>query len=350
MRKFWRWFPFMMVYLLHGVDVAAQTINPDKVVPSFVYHRFGDDRYPSTNISTFNFEAHLKFLSKQGFRSLTVSEATAYLKSPGPVEKVVCLTVDDGFQSFMDNGFPLLQKYGLTATLFINTASVGLNDYLDWDALDSLQKAGIEIGNHSHSHDYFVNDQSRVRQFNFAADINKSQQLMDSLLHRPAKVFAYPYGEFDDDLKRAVTDAGFTAAVAQSSGIMHPEADFFQLPRFPMSDRYGKIASFINKLTMSPIKVFKVETIDYGYNGSPDNPRLIIHFPQEDLNMRGVQSFAQGEPCTKSIRIDKDGNAQLTIKSKKALTSRRTLYTITVPDNDGNWHWFSYTWVRKDVK
>ncbi len=341
---------FIFSFFLNGQALQAQRKKKEKIVPSFVYHRFGDKRYPSTNISKIKFEAHLKYLQKEGYTGVTLSEALDYLKNRGPQKKLVCLTVDDGFQSFYDHAFPLLQQYGFTATVFINTSSIDGADYMDWEVLREIQAAGFELGNHSHSHDYFLNDSSEMRLEHFASDLLQAQSLMDSLLGKRPAVYAYPYGEYDDSLKSVVAQSGIQAAAAQSSGIMHSGSDFYALPRFPMSDQYGHIGAFVEKLGMRPIKVYEVETIAKGYNGSPDNPRLVIKFPLEDLRIQGVQCFARGQRCTKSVRIDKDNNVQLTIKSKTPLTSRRSLYTITIPDHEGNWHWFSYTWVMTDRK
>ena len=331
-------------------EKATADASPDKHVPAFVYHRFGDNRYPSTNISNKNFEAQLKYLSTNGYISLTFSEAHEYLQNRSKPIKAVCLTVDDGFKSFLENGLPLLQKYGMKATVFVNTETVGSSDFMTWDELRQLVAAGIEIGNHSHSHDYYLNDTTATRMADFKADLIKAQQLLTESLDIEPVSFAYPYGEFDMDMEQVVREMGFKAAAIQSSGVMHSAMNPLQSPRFPMSDRYGKMGSFIEKVTMLPLKVNEVETIATGYNGSEDNPRVIFRFSEKGLSLPSLQCFTQGKPCTKSIRIDKEGNVQLTVKSKEKLTARRTLYTITVSDEKGKWHWYSHTWVIPSIK
>lgn len=344
----------LLIFLL-GFTQSAEALltsnlaQNDKSVPAFVYHRFGDDRYPSTNISIENFEAHLQYLQREGYKTLTFKESIDYLKSGKKPEKVVCLTIDDGYKSFVENGLPLLIKYGFKATLFVNTETIGSSDYMDWDDLKQAADAGIEIGNHSHSHDYFLNDSTASGLESYAADLMKSQSLIEQNLGFRPQTFAYPYGEFDDSLKRVTKEAGFIAAAAQSSGVMHSEMDVFQCPRFPMSDRYAKIGSFIEKVTMLPLKVTAVETVSKGYYGSPTSPRVIFRFDQTGLNIQAIQCFAQGERCSKSVRINRDGNVQLTVKSQVELTSRRTLFTITIPDDQGRWHWYSYTWVNTAI-
>lgn len=330
--------------------IADQRKTVQKIVPTFVYHRFGDDRYPSTNISNDAFESHLKHLKDNGYQTLTFSESISYLKSRKKAQKVVCITIDDGFKSFIENGLPLLKSYGFTATIFVNTASIGNPDYLDWEELKVLNEAGIEIGNHSDSHAYFLSDTVDTARAQFRADLMKSQALLEKNLGTTPTAFAYPYGEFDEQMKTIVQETGFVGAAAQSSGVNNSFGDFFQVPRFPMSDRYGQIGSFMEKLGMLPILVKEVSAIKTGYSGTPDNPRILFKFDEANLNVEQLQCFVQGKRCSKSLRILRGGKIQLSVKSKQPLTSRRSLYTITVPDNEGKWHWYSYTWVIPSMK
>ncbi|MCE7995360.1 MAG: polysaccharide deacetylase family protein [Roseivirga sp.] len=331
-------------------SVPIQKSSVQKIVPTFVYHRFGDDRYPSTNISNGAFESHLKHLKENGYKSLSFSESIDYLQSRQKAQKVVCLTVDDGYKSFIENGLPLLRAYGFTATVFVNTASVGNPDYLDWEQLKTLKEAGIEIGNHSDSHAYFLSDSLDTERQRFGADLIKSQALIEEHLGVAPTAFAFPYGEFDEQMKTIVKGMGLKGAAAQSSGVNSSEGDFYQVPRFPMSDRYGQIGSFIEKLGMLPISVDKVEAISTGYSGTKDNPRIIFKFKESNLRVEQLQCFVQGKRCSKSLRILRGGQVQLSVKSKQVLTNRRSLYTITVPDKEGKWHWYSYTWVIPTIE
>src|SRR6218665_3190947 len=106
-----------------------------KEVICFVYHRFDDSRYPTTNVSTRDFEAHLAYLVNNNFRLVTFSQAIAYLTSDEPEQKMAVITIDDAYKSFYKNGLPLLKKYNVPATLFINTKTVGAGDYMDWASL-----------------------------------------------------------------------------------------------------------------------------------------------------------------------------------------------------------------------
>ena len=110
---------------------------------AFVYHRFGDDRYPSTNIDLDKFEAQLKYLRDNGYRVLTLSEAMSSLNSQSRAAKVAVISIDDAYNSFYANGWPLLKKYGFPATLYVNTETVGAGDFLGWQEIREVKEAGI---------------------------------------------------------------------------------------------------------------------------------------------------------------------------------------------------------------
>ena len=66
-------------------------------------------------------------------------------------------TVDDGLLSFYNNAWPILKEREIPFILFVNTREVGSFNYMNWDQILELHKSkNVEIGNHSHSHEYLV--------------------------------------------------------------------------------------------------------------------------------------------------------------------------------------------------
>lgn len=334
--------PFLVILCL---SLTTSLFAQRNEVVSLVYHRFGDDRYPSTNISLTTFEEHLKYLTKAGFKSVTFSEGLQMITADTVKGKIVSITVDDGYLSFFENGLPLLKKYGFTATLFVNTSTIGGNDYMNWDQIKETQNQGIEIGNHSDTHPYFLDVSERTSATFFKQEVESAQIEMTQELGKAPLVFAYPYGEVNEEMKPILKELGFIGAAAQNSGVIHSGSDFFQCPRFPMSESFGTLTQFKEKVEMKGLEILKAEVISTGYNGSIDKPRINLEFKEEGLFVESMQCFVQGSQCSKSIQIYKDGLVKMAIRPKTALTSRRTLFTITIPDDDGNWHWYSYLWV-----
>ena len=312
----------------------------------FVYHRFGDSRYPSTNVSINDFGAHLEYLKHNGYTVLTLSDAVKYLKTGSENKKVAVITIDDGYDTFLSGAMPLLRKYGYPATLFINTETVGSSSYLDWDELKKLSQEGVEIGNHSHSHAYFLNVQEKERVKKFKEDVSRAQALIQEHLDLEPEVFAYPYGEYSPEIRKAVEEMGFTAAAAQNSGVMHSLGDYHALPRFPMADAYATIDGFAEKAGMEPLRVKEEKP---GSVLVTENPAVLeVSFTNEDLNTATLQCFVQGGSC--DVEVLQKTPLKVKLKANGQLKRRRTLYTITIKSAEGKWHWYSHLWVRPEIR
>ena len=324
--------------------------GPRKDIVCFIYHRVGDGRYPTTNTSSKDFEAHLAYLAKNKFQVLNFSDAIDYLQSDAPAQKTAVITVDDGYASFFRNGLPLLKKYKMPATLFINTKTVGGGgDFMDWDQLKTAVASGIEIGNHTHSHDYFLNQSADTRYETFRQEIIQSQNIIEKHLVKKPVAFSYPYGEFDDKMKQIVKEAGFKAAAAQLSGVLYNGTDVFMCPRFPMAEAYSAPARFAEKAMMRALDV----TTPSAPLPLPDKrPALTLTFNGGEIQAKRLQCFAQGSPCSCRItKQDTTGLVTVSVQASAAIAGRRrTLYTLTAPGKKGGWYWYSHLWINTKVK
>lgn len=333
--------PFFLIISCSGSQQDEIWEVPQKDVVFFVYHRFGDPRFPSTNIGLDEFRGHLKYLKENNYTVMNMSDAIDYLQSSEQDKKVAVITVDDGYRSFSSGAMRLLKEFKMPATLFINTETVGSKDYLNWDELKIISEEGIEIGNHTHSHAYFLDYNKEERSRFFKEDVEKAQQLIKENLGLFPEVFAYPYGEFDPEMKEVIKKSGFHAAVAQNSGVMHSGGDFFAIPRFPMSESYA--SGFKEKAQMKPLKVIAEEpksTIVKDENP----PVLQVTFENDSLNLAQLQCFVQGGECI--VEVLQEHPLKVKVIAKSELTNRRTLYTLTVPSESGRWHWYSHLWVK----
>lgn len=321
----------------------------EKEIVSFVYHRFGDNRFPSTNIKVTDFEAHLKWLSSNQYQVLSLSDALAYLKNDSTAQHTAVITIDDGYKSFYTYGFPLLKKYKMPATLFINTETVGSGDYMTWQELAQVSKHGVEIGNHTHTHAYFLNQKQNERYKSFLDEIELAQKLISENLNLKPKVFAYPYGEFDDGFETIVKAVGFMGAAAQNSGVINKSTNLFQLPRFPMSENYAD--KFEEKASMRSIHVLSSSPKWPMIPRGKSRPTLTLTIDPKGLRTDQLQCFVQNSECELKILEQSQTELRLTITATTSiLKNRRTLYTLTVPDSLGNWHWYSHLWINPSVK
>jgi peptidoglycan/xylan/chitin deacetylase (PgdA/CDA1 family) len=322
-----------------------QQVNKDFEVVSLVYHRFGDARYPSTNTSVSVFEKHLKYLSDNGFKPYTVSELLNDTSGLADDRKKVLITIDDGFASFYENGIPLLEKYKMKATLYVNTESVGWGDYISWDQLKELMEKGVEIGSHSHRHNYFVDEPDSSRADIFEADLLKAESLFEEHLGMIPKTYVYPYGEFSAEMVEVVKDHDYLIAFAQNSGVMNNASHPYAVPRFPVAGSHVSMEQFISKVNMHPVRVGKAEQL----------PLIVASGEQIDYsieltgdNLGGpFNCFIGGKSSPQAVRRDGD---QLTFSFSVPAGRRRTPVTITTRDSDGQWYWFSRLLINPEVE
>jgi len=323
----------------------AQNTHQDNV-NFFVYHRFGEDDIPSTNISAKIFREHLRFLHENDYTVLTMGEAVKKLRSHQNIpEKTAVLTVDDGYKSFKTVAVPLLEKYGFKATVFVCTDYIGKNSYLSWDDIRSLRKKGFEFGNHSHSHDHFLNYSDPNTREQFIKDLDKTEEMFEQELGYQPDLYCYPYGEYNPDMQDILKRRGYQAAAAQKSGVVSEGSDLYALSRFPMTSTYGETGKFKTKARMKALPV--INEIPANPEIKDTNPpRLTLHVSPGKINPDNIQCFVNGRRTCKISRQD-GATLVLTIQAREPLLTRRTLYTITAPSKSGGrWHWFSHLWVN----
>jgi len=316
----------------------------------FVYHRFGDARYPSTNIPVDTFASQLEWLRSREYRVLPLGEVVRRLRSGHELpERCAVLTIDDAYRSFLTGAMPLLRQYGFPATLFVSTHPVGHGGYLRWEEIRALRDEGIEIGNHSSSHAYLLDrrkaESDEVWRRRVSEDIVRAQRVLTEKLGSPAALFAYPFGEYSPELVEIVRHLGFEGAAAQQSGVVAGEGDLFTLPRFPMGGPYATLEGFREKLAMKRLPV-RVVSPPGPVVDKEDPPTLVVEIAGEGIDLKRLRCFVQGQE-EGQIVAEGDGSGRYTVRARAPLAGRRNKYTLTAPDRNGkDWFWFSQLWVK----
>jgi len=159
---------------------------------SLMYHRFNEDKYPSTNIKMDIFKKQINIIKDKKYSFENPKDFDLNFNNPKTKKKVL-ITIDDAFSSFYNHAWPYLKENKIPFILFVSTEPVGKNGYMSWEQIKEIEKEKFAfIGNHSHSHDYLLD----LTFENFKKDINKSIEIFEKELGYNPIFFSYPFGEY----------------------------------------------------------------------------------------------------------------------------------------------------------
>ena len=166
-------------------------------------------------VSPSSFSTQMRWLSRLGYRGLSMSDLTPYLKGEKK-GKVVGITLDDGYQSNVSQALPILKNHGFSATCYVVSGRLGQHN--EWDAALGMAKAalmsgeemrtwvdaGMEVGSHTCSHA----DLNHLSLEAARHELLQSKSDLEHLLQKPVTQFCYPSGHLSQEHVALVSQAG----------------------------------------------------------------------------------------------------------------------------------------------
>ncbi|SHH55104.1 polysaccharide deacetylase family protein [Thermosipho atlanticus] len=202
----------------------------------FVYHRFDDERYPTTNTWTSELELHINLVKKLGYKIWTLKDLEEYVYGKKEEENAVIFTIDDGYKTVYTNAFPIFKKYNIPFSVFLYFKGVGKSkEYLTWEMVKEMSEWGVVFGHHSYSHDKFpsvyknMNKEEFIKYFE--SDLKKGLDIWYKHMGTSLKYYAYPYGYYNKEMIEVLKKNGFKLAFIQLSGPYNKEISPFEIPR-----------------------------------------------------------------------------------------------------------------------
>lgn len=344
-------------YVIFAVTVlvSLHTANTRALV-ILQYHHISDTTPASTSTSPARFAEHLAYLHQEGFKVIDLKTAISAIRERQlPLEKSVLITFDDGSSSLYDTALPLLKKYHYPFVVFINTDAVEQKNAhtLSWPQIMDLKKHGAAIANHSASHTHMVrkqlNESDAAWQTRINDDLATAQALIKKHTGDNYPVFAYPFGEYNNQLKALLKDLGYIA-FGQHSG---PAGNFDQqaLPRFPMGGTYGSRADFKLKLHTQPFETFTYQLVqnDITVNFDPllaiDQTQPVIAITvSRTTQLKAMNCFLSPGSKAQKTLID-ETTAYIQAIDKHPLG--RSRFNCTAPASKGHFFWHSIPFIRR---
>jgi len=308
---------------------------------SLMYHRFEENKYPSTNIKILDFKKHLEIIQKNNIKFINPKNFEMELKDNKKQRKIL-LTIDDGFLSFYENAWPILKEKKIPFILFVSTKEVGSFNYMSWDQIKKISEEDfVEIGNHSHTHEYLVDENDKTIQ----SDIQKSITIFKKKLGKNSDFFSYPFGEYSISFKNIIKSFGFKYAFGQHSGVIDDTKNFYELPRFPINEKYGELKRF-NSLTKTlPFKYKKILPEERYLHENKNPPKITIEFFENIKNLKSINCYSNEANNWRQSEIAFISDTILHVLINEKFIGERGRINCSLRDPSGFWRWLGIQFV-----
>ena len=196
-------------------------------LPALTFHSL--DRKPSgTSFAPELFNLLLQNLYKSGYTTIYLEELVTCLRNKKEFpDKSLLITFDDGCHSIFEQGFPVLQRFNMTAIVFLTVnynktkplsgrlPTIEGRTMLTWSHIKEMHKYGIEFGAHTLTH----RDLTRLPQSEIEEEILKSKSIIEDALGTEVLCFAYPFGKINDASYEIVRE-NFSSAFTDRLGLI----------------------------------------------------------------------------------------------------------------------------------
>lgn len=247
--------------LWHGGRPRSGSAPPAIVtdqLPILMYHRVAPtglctlSRYRVTPEA---FEGQLRYLHDSGFYCVGLEDWHAAVDAKRPLPgRAVLITFDDGYRDFLTHAWPLLRRYGFSATVFLVAERIGRSNswdhmyreevaLLSWEEIRHLHDEGVEFGSHSASHRPLtaLSPEEVVREG------AGSRAILARGLGSAINAFAYPYGDVDRVVQHLIGACGYIYGLSCRPGLWRFPDSLLALPRIEVSGSDG-LREFVAKI------------------------------------------------------------------------------------------------------
>ncbi len=253
---------FLQTEAFYREALLAKNIAAFHEIPVLMYHQVVEKAPAASKYNIYvtrhQLEKQFQFLQARGFEAVTFEDLMARRLPPKPV----ILTFDDGYENSHDQLFPLLRQYGMKAVVYLLGNRQHRNNF--WDIpqgepealllkdrqVREMSESGlVEFGAHSMNH-------ARLTQLKPQAarkEITGSKASLEKLLGKPVLSFAYPYGLYNEEIKKLTREAGYRFGVAVKGRFTRFGEDLMEIRRvhmFPdtsLLDLWKKTSGFYHR-------------------------------------------------------------------------------------------------------
>ena len=256
--------------------------------------------------------------------------------------KKILITIDDAFKSFYTEAWPFLKEKKIPFILFVSTEPIGKYGYMNWDEIKEIDNSDFGyIGHHSHTHEYLIDMSDKE----FENDIETATKIFKDQLGYVPNIFSYPFGEYSQYMKKYISK-NFKIAFGQHSGIIDVNKDKFELPRFPINEKYGELKRFKSIINYMPLEFKTLIPEEKMINQNNNPPKLSIEFFDKQKNIDKITCYSNDGGNWKKSNLKIEQNT-LIINFDEKFLPRRGRINCSLNDN-GKWRWFGTQFTVKN--
>ena len=272
---------FTFSALFAGADSKEDKSDKEEVfLPIIMYHSILKDKNLQNDytISPALFEKDLKYLTSNGYTTVTVEDLINYVYHGKDLpDKSIMLTFDDGYYNNYYYAFPLLKKYKCKAVIspiasmtekFTQTQDISVTyGHISDDNIREMVNSGyVEIQNHSYDMHTLtprkgVSKKKGESQEDYknavTSDITKAQNYLENVTGKKPSCFVYPFGAKSDGTEEIVRELGFVCTMTcteESNIITRDKESLFELSRY-RRDGKESMENLMKKINNYQLKI-----------------------------------------------------------------------------------------------
>ena len=250
----------------------------------FIYHRFGDSRYPTTSVSMEDFKREMLYLKKNNYNVISLKALYRLIEEKKPIPpKTVVITIDDGYKTTM-KAYRILKEMNFPFTVFLYMEAINrYPDFLTEKEIREMEKSGLaEFENHLYSHPNLAKWRLTLTKTEYIKRLKREKELSEEkfkkLFGRRPEFLAFPYGDYDRISVKFFRENGYKLLMTQDRGNYNGKSTL--VPRMAIVGSQSNFEKFVSDLKIEPLPVVK-HYPDYGvYEKGTVKPVFYIENPE----------------------------------------------------------------------
>ncbi|HEY0089691.1 MAG TPA: polysaccharide deacetylase family protein [Candidatus Lokiarchaeia archaeon] len=202
---------------------------------------------PSYSITSEQFEKHIKYLYKIGYKTILPDEI---ITNTYDRQKRFVLTFDDGLIGNYEFAFPIIREYKYLATIFVSVKNISSARFMNWEQLKELSSNGFLIQSHTMTHSPL----GTLSEKEIFYELSDSKACIEDKIGKEVKYLSLPYGSCNRDVYQIANEIGYVGIFTSTPYKNDLTVQPFSMGRIPIKDNYN-----INKFA----KIISNESIYY---------------------------------------------------------------------------------------